>query len=683
MEVKDIEFENDVIVIKMEVNQLPKLSVDRQGKFIKWGVDNNYPEKRIIHCYNNHPEHGSIVKGKARYISGTAILPSIDTPDVHYFLAKPNRYENFHSLGKKVAGDKVLYGGFAIQVNPNILGRPVEYFHLDMGKLRPHENKTGFWYSEDWGANKWDIKKSYFPIYQDGIKETSIYIYKDHAPSVNKFDSILPVPEYSSVLLDIDTDIEISNFFNMLVKNGFSAGHIITFFNGKFTPEKKKEIEERFQHKFNGTDNAGKVVIVFTNPDGKGTQVTNITPNGLSEQYDTINKRNENKIVRGHNVPRALFKMETEGSLGDRTVLDLQHELFINEYAKIEQDPFNQFLKKMYKASRGIDCDFSVEQVESIGVDWLNPAVNKYLTNDEAREKLGLPAAEKSANYEAQKVTDAINALSPLVANKVLESMDPDEIRALVGLKSKTAPVLDEMGMPVKESVTNPALMNLTGRQRQGLDAIVRKFKQGKYDEHQALMHIAAFGFNEEDSKKYLGIYSEEIENELPRTKMKREKSIALLEFIKLNTIEISEDDELIDSRPYSIQFANEGLKKEDGNLVPKKSFLQGLIDSFKKKINPDEYDTEVYTVYKYALRPELAAKGEPMFLATSRDRCHEFADMTSGNSRLTFEAIDALNNDMETDNDNAWDYRGGFWGKKKACRHIWMAETRIKKIKK
>jgi len=139
--------------------------------------------------------------------------------------------------------------------------------------------------------------------------------------------------------------------------------------------------------------------------------------------------------------------------------------------------------------------------------------------------------------------------------------------------------------------------------------------------------------------------------------------------------------------RPLSIQFKDEDFKKdfkkEDGNLVPKKGFIQGLIDSFRKKINPDQYDTEVYTVYKYALRPELAAKGEPFFLDTSRDRCYEFADMTSGNKRLTFEAIDALNNDMEEDNTNAWDFRGGFWGKKKACRHIWMAETRIRKIKK
>lgn len=642
MEVKDIEFENDVIVIKMEVNQLPKLSIDRQGKYIKWGVDNNYPEKRIIHCFNNHPEHGSIVKGKARYISGTAILPSIDTPDVNYFLAKPNRYENFYSLGKKVAGDKVLYGGFAVQVNPNILGRPVEYFHLDMGKLRPHENKAGFWYSEDWGANAWDIKKSYFPIWQEGIKETSIYIYKDHAPSVNKFDSILPVPEYSSVLLDIDTDIEISNFFNMLVKNGFSAGHIITFFNGKFTAEKKKEIEERFQSKFNGTDNAGKVVIVFTNPDGKGTQVTNITPNGLSEQYDTINKRNENKIVRGHNVPRALFKMETEGSLGDRTVLDLQHELFINEYAKVEQDPFNQFLKKMYKASRGIDCDFTIQQIQLIG---------------------------KELDLNNANIINALNARDPnIVTNYIIKHFGIEVPLAEV---SQEAPAVKQI-----QEGANDSLKSLTGRQRGALDTIARKFNKKTLTEQQAILQLMPFGFSESDAKLYLGI----AENALEIQQAKHE---SFLEFIKLNTVEVSDEDELIDSRPYSIQFANEGLKKEDGNLVPKKSFLQGLIDSFKKKINPEEYDTEVYTVYKYALRPELAAKGEPMFLATSRDRCRDFADMTSGNKRLTFEAIDALNNDMETDNDNAWDYRGGFWGKKKSCRHIWMAETRIKKIKK
>lgn len=646
-EVKDIDFENDVIVIKMEVNQLPAISLDRNGSFIKWGVNNDYPEKTVIHAYNNHPAHRGIVKGKARYISGKAIIPSIDNPDTKYFLSRANSKESFHALGKKVSGDKVLYGGFAVQVTPNALGRPVEWFQLDVGKLRPHENKKGYWYSQDWSANRNDLRKTYYPSYYEGCKEISIYFHKDHGPSVNKLDSCLPTPEYLSVLLDIDTDIEISNFFNMLVKNGFSAGHIITFFNGKFTPEKKKEIEERFQSKFNGTDNAGKVVIVFTNPDGKGTQVTNITPNGLSEQYDVINKRNKNNIVSGHDVPRALFKIETEGSLGDRTVLDLQHEQFINEYAKIEQDPFNIFLKKMYKASRGIDCDFTIQQVDPIGKQF--PIDNALAVN-------------------------ALNARDPNIYTNLLIKMFGIEVP--LAEVSQDAQATSQM----QEGV-NKSFVGLTARQRDGLRKVSRDFSKKRITDIQAEIELGHFGFNPMDAKKYLGIAINDLQ-------VQQAKHESILAFVKLNTVEVNEEfGELVDSRPFNIQFKDEDFKKdfkkEDGNLVPKKGFIEGLIDSFRKKININKYDTVVKTVYKYDLRPELKAKGEQMFIATSRDRCYEFADMTSGNKRLTFEAIDALENDMETDNTNAWDYSGGFWGKKKKCRHVWLAETYIEKIKK
>ena len=59
--------------------------------------------------------------------------------------------------------------------------------------------------------------------------------------------------------------------------------------------------------------------------------------------------------------------------------------------------------------------------------------------------------------------------------------MSSDEIRALVGLVSTTAPKVDANGAPVviQETIINEALKNLSGRQRQGLDSIVRKFNKG------------------------------------------------------------------------------------------------------------------------------------------------------------------------------------------------------------
>ncbi|NBU05919.1 MAG: phage portal protein, partial [Sphingobacteriia bacterium] len=363
---KKLEVYNDIITIKMDVNQLPTYKIDTAGEFVKWGKDNNFP-KELLNSYNNHPEHAAILKGKARYLSGLKIVPSQDLPQVQQFLAKANRFDSWYELRKKCDSDKAIYGGFACQVTTNLIGQPIEFYHLDMGKIRLSADNCGVWYSEDWTAKSYHLKKTYFPFYKDGFIGASIYYSKDFIPSLNELDGLYPSPDYSSVLLDINTDIEISNFFHSLVKNGFSAGHIITFFSGKLTPEVKEDIKERFQEKHQGTQNAGKVVLSFTNPDGKGAEVVNVTPTGLADQYEALNKRNQQKIITGHNVPGVLFKIKTEGTLGDRNELDLAHELFINEYAKIEQVAFNKFIDKMFKLKTGLDIKFEVEQVQPIG----------------------------------------------------------------------------------------------------------------------------------------------------------------------------------------------------------------------------------------------------------------------------------------------------------------------------
>jgi hypothetical protein len=60
------------------------------------------------------------------------------------------------------------------------------------------------------------------------------------------------------------------------------------------------------------------------------------------------------------------------------------------------------------------------------------------LTVDERRGLFGFPEAEKTASDSANKVADSLSAMSPLVANKVLDSMTDDEIRSLIGLGPKT-----------------------------------------------------------------------------------------------------------------------------------------------------------------------------------------------------------------------------------------------------
>ena len=706
------EIYNDIITIKMDVNQLPTYKIDTAGEFIKWGKDNNFP-KELLNSYNNHPEHAAIVKGKSRYLSGLKIVPSQDLPQVQQFLAKANRFDSWYELRKKCDSDKAIYGGFACQVTTNLIGQPIEFYHLDMGKIRLSADNCGVWYSEDWTAKSYHLKKTYFPFYKDGFIGASIYYSKDFTPSLNELDGLYPSPDYSSVLLDINTDIEISNFFHSLVKNGFSAGHIITFFSGKLTPEVKEDIKERFQEKHQGTQNAGKVVLSFTNPDGKGAEVVNVTPTGLADQYEALNKRNQQKIITGHNVPGVLFKIKTEGTLGDRNELDLAHELFINEYAKIEQVAFNKFIDKMFKLKTGLDITFEVEQVQPIG---------------------------KELPLENQNVINALNSRDPnIVTNYIIEKY---------GLKIEAA----EIGVPtatvVQEEVqVNEHLKNLTGRQRQNLFNIANKLKKGDYTADQALIMIkTGFGLSDADALTFLGIAQDEMNNEVVKVQQSSDKEKRFIEWVKANAVDVDDDDEIIDLEYVNFKDSKQVLKFElskqklyttnrlqlsvtdlrnailnqfkgnpfvkpeelakalnvdiekintEINWLEKKklgSFLDGIFTPSDKGLDKDteDYETEIYTVYKYDKRPDVSG---PKRLPTTREFCLQMMIETSGREtvdgknvarRLTYEQIDAFTNEF---GESAWDFRGGFYNNGTEttpwCRHIWVGETRIKRKKK
>jgi hypothetical protein len=709
---KKLEVYNDIITIKMDVNQLPTYKIDTAGEFVKWGKDNNFP-KELLNSYNNHPEHAAILKGKARYLSGLKIVPSQDLPQVQQFLAKANRFDSWYELRKKCDSDKAIYGGFACQVTTNLIGQPIEFYHLDMGKIRLSADNCGVWYSEDWTAKSYHLKKTYFPFYKDGFIGASIYYSKDFTPSLNELDGLYPSPDYSSVLLDINTDIEISNFFHSLVKNGFSAGHIITFFSGKLTPEVKEDIKERFQEKHQGTQNAGKVVLSFTNPDGKGAEVVNVTPTGLADQYEALNKRNQQKIITGHNVPGVLFKIKTEGTLGDRNELDLAHELFINEYAKIEQVAFNKFIDKMFKLKTGLDITFEVEQVQPIG---------------------------KELPLENQNVINALNARDPnIVTNYIIEKYGLKIEAAEIGLP--TATVIQE------EIQVNEHLKNLTGRQRQNLFNIANKLKKGDYTADQALIMIkTGFGLSDADALTFLGIAQEEMNNEVVKVQQSSDKEKRFIEWATARAIQIDDEDEIIDIEYVNFKDSKQVLKFElskqklytanrfqlsetdlrngilnqlKGNpfakpeelakalnvdkdkvttvlewLAAKKLIdtLGGLFTPTEKGLDKDteDYETEIYTVYKYDKRPDVSGS---KLISTSRDFCRKMVALTSGTElvdgkmkakRLTYNEIEDYTNEFGED---AWNFRGGFYNDGTEttpwCRHIWVGETRVKRKKK
>ncbi len=68
------------------------------------------------------------------------------------------------------------------------------------------------------------------------------------------------------------------------------------------------------------------------------------------------------------------------------------------------------------------------------------------LTADEIRELGGYSPIDEETGASSSATADALAALSPLVATKVLDRMSTEEIRGLIGLKG--SPILPEEETP-------------------------------------------------------------------------------------------------------------------------------------------------------------------------------------------------------------------------------------------
>jgi hypothetical protein len=93
-----------------------------------------------------------------------------------------------------------------------------------------------------------------------------------------------------------------------------------------------------------------------------------------------------------------------------------------------------------------------IKVTNSIPLAFVAESFANAFTEEEIRDAFGYGAKEVKLNTAANNIIDNINALSPLVANKVLESMSEAEIRSLAGLlgaKPTSAPVVTPIN-PVK-----------------------------------------------------------------------------------------------------------------------------------------------------------------------------------------------------------------------------------------
>jgi hypothetical protein len=621
--------------------------------YVPYGKNNDYSDY-LSYLYNNSGIHGAIIKGKATYIYGKGFKIRADWNGDKVALEKTlnsiNNSQTADELAKKKIFERTLYGGCAYLIEWDVFGAIKSVKLQPFNTIRTNVDKSEFYISKEWTREqstnaKW--KRSNGKLPEDTVTLPAFDPLKRQGKQIlyliddNPASDIYPLPEYNSGATPIETDIE-CNFFQLNnVKTGFSAGTMVTFFNGTaINDEEQVEIEHAFKSKASGTDNAGEILLNFQNPNTTAPVISPLRSNELDKQYEQLSKDTINKILYSHRVSNGLlFGIKTPGELGGgRSEFDLSWEHFSNTYVKPKQQEEEEDMNYILSLYGFIGNPVELTTLDPIGIELTSDVISRTIDADSFADmvymRLGI---EKPNLVKKDDILTIINS-NPIIAPKILESLTTNEIRSIINL-----PAI--VGGDV--TVSTPTAFNKEE------DFILAKFLEiGEPAENYTIVKSC---FVYSDSDKFAVEDDQRLFDEIKKGKAYKISDLA-------KKLKISENE---------IYKSLERLNKSNTLLVDYNE-SNGEVSITPKEIQePKAQEVGLETKWRYTtnLTPKL--------LDTSREFC---VKMIGANKLYTRAEIDQLNNDASTKgyNDDVFKYKGGWQTIEgtvthiPSCRHFW-----------
>ena len=395
--------ERNIINIALDIYKVPVFKEVKNKDWVIYGEDyNDGGEFRnrygdfLIQCFNRSAKNNAILTGKANYIFGqgwtTEKLEDANiSASVTGWLENINEYETANDVLRQVALDYMISGGFFIEIIWDKGGKKIASVnHVPFNYLRSNKDNTTFYYTKDWSKSKPEQNEDFEVIPSFDVnkpKGKQILYVKEYRPGVNTYT----LPDYIGCIPYIVCDYSISNFHRNNIENNFWGGYLLNFPMTVPDQDIQDSITARFTQKHTGSDNAGRVVVTFS--DGQESQPTllNLQPSDLDKQFDILNKTVQQEIFTGHKITSGmLFGIKTEGQLGGRTELLEAWEHFYKTYIVYKQDVITSVFNNLLQVN-GLPPVLKIKPIEPIGITWSESTYVSVMTKDELREKLGLP----------------------------------------------------------------------------------------------------------------------------------------------------------------------------------------------------------------------------------------------------------------------------------------------------
>jgi len=378
--------------INFHDNKLPVFKENKAKGFVTFGADNLYPDF-LVELFNKSPKHNAIVSAKASYIAGIGTdVFGQNTTDIAKAEAKLkniNAYETYEELKAKIAYDAELFNGFAVEVIWNkAKTAPSEYYHIPFKDVRKGLEGE-YVYCADWTDSK--AEKIHYQPYNPITRESKqLYYCQFYRPGQGEY----PLPDYVGALKYIEVDTEISNYYLNSIKNGFTAQTHIQLFKGIPTPEEARATARRFKENYQGTDNAGGLIIQYNDPTEKESVISNLQPSDFDKQFDLLNKTVQQEIFVAHKVNSPiLFGVRVEGQLGGRTELIEAYEMFHHAYIEPRQQKIDDVFSYLLEPIASVRLE--TINKPPIGLDYQALFTAGIIDRNEARKELGFDEIEE------------------------------------------------------------------------------------------------------------------------------------------------------------------------------------------------------------------------------------------------------------------------------------------------
>lgn len=272
--------------------------------FTYWGDDNKFPNK-LITLAEESPSLSSILTGTVSFILGNSI--TVENP-ASIFARKVNKKgETLTDIAEQLAYDKLLFGGYTIQVIYNRLKEPVEIYAIPMEFIRTNRKNDKFWYNENWGKYSTNTI-TYLPYNPDEIDDSYTQIFYSKNSGSRR---VYPTSPQTGALNDIVSENIAAKYIKNSLESGLSARFIINMPNtGKLSDEQKAKVEEGIKKKFTGVENAGTFMLYFNNSTDK-LDITKVDHDNSNEIFKSIREASRENIFIVNKATPNLFGLPT------------------------------------------------------------------------------------------------------------------------------------------------------------------------------------------------------------------------------------------------------------------------------------------------------------------------------------------------------------------------------------